>query len=359
MNHSHKPILIQGPKDLSVTWAQRIVQRYVAEASVSDVNIRSVDVGTSTRLRVEVMHDAAGVVPSRWFVKTPSLAIKPRLITALPRFLHKEVRFYRSLSRHVPLKLPRILAAESQLGQGSTLVMSDLSEHDFRPGQTADALTADQAGKVIRQLAKLHGHYWNKPDLLQSHRWLNGMSYQMENAMGTLMAYPLMQQGLRRADGLVANTLRRPALVYAANRRRYKRFLNNEAKTLVHYDCHPGNIFWTDSEPGFLDWQLVRIGEGVGDVAYFLATALEPQLRRRHEKSLLNQYVNQLAMAGVSELDEDRVFNRYRMHLAYPFEAMMITLAIGGMMQNDVNLELIKRAAAAVEDHDSFGLMMS
>jgi hypothetical protein len=74
-------------------------------------------------------------VPSQWFVKTPSLAIKPRLITALPRFLHKEVRFYRSLSRHVPLKLPRILAAESQLGQGSTLVMSDLSETIFGPGR--------------------------------------------------------------------------------------------------------------------------------------------------------------------------------------------------------------------------------
>ena len=354
MNNSNKPILIQGPKDLSVKWAQRIVQRYATDARVFDVNIRSVDVGTSTRLRVDVKHDASDTVPSRWFVKTPSLAIKPRLITALPRFLHKEVRFYRSLSRYVPLKLPRILAAESQLGHGSTLVMSDLTENDFRPGQVSDALSVDQASQVMHHLANLHGRYWNKPDLLQTHRWLNGVSYQMENAMGTLLAYPLMKQGLNRADELVSKKLRRPALAYAANRRRYKRFLNNEAKTLVHYDCHPGNIFWADNEPGFLDWQLVRMGEGIGDVAYFLATAMDPQLRRKHEKNLLNQYLNQLALAGVPELNEDRVFNRYQLHLAYPFEAMLVTLAIGDMMQSDANLELIKRATAAVEDHDSF-----
>jgi hypothetical protein len=33
---------------------------------------------------------------------------------------------------------------------------------------------------------------------------------------------------------------------------------------------------------------------------------------------------------------------------------MLVTLAIGDMMQSDANLELIKRATAAVEDHDSF-----
>jgi aminoglycoside phosphotransferase (APT) family kinase protein len=125
----------------------------------------------------------------------------------------------------------------------------------------------------------------------------------------------------------------------------------------VHYDCHPGNIFWAGAEPGFLDWQLVRIGEGIGDVAYFLATALEPQLRRKHEKSLLGQYVDQMANAGVAGLDADKLFRRYRMHLVYPFEAMVVTLAIGGMMQHDTNLELIRRTAAAVEDHDSFAMI--
>ncbi|MDD2761012.1 MAG: aminoglycoside phosphotransferase family protein [Methylomonas sp.] len=354
MRKSSSHIVVHKPNELSVQWAQRVVNRLVAGVKVSDIQLCSVDVGTSTRLRVEIEHDAPDVVPSRWFIKTPSLAFKSRLITAMPRFLHKEVSFYRSLSGNVPLKLPRILAAESRFGLGSTLVMSDLSEHDLRPGRAADALSPEQAGRVIVHLARLHGRYWNKPALLKSHRWLNGFSYQMENHMGSLLAVPLMKRGLQRADGLIAKRLHGPALRYSRNRRSIKHGLAKDVKTLVHYDCHPGNIFWDESEPGFLDWQLVRIGEGIGDVAYFLATALEPDVRRAHEKNLLNQYAEQLTIAGAERVDERLLFRRYQAHLVYPFEAMTITLAIGGMMHHESNLELIERAAAAVDDHDSF-----
>lgn len=357
MNNSSKHIVVHRPADLSVQWAQNIVDGFARNVEVSDVNVCSVDIGTSTRLRVEVEHNAPAAVPTRWFIKTPSLALKSRMITALPRFLHKEVSFYRSLSESVPLKLPRILAAESHFGRGSTLVMSDLAEHDFRPGQAADALSADQASRVIGHLAQLHGRYWNKPALLSKHRWLNGFSHQMENYMGSLLAVPLMKGGLHRAGSLIPSKLHQPALRYSANRRLVKQWLANGVKTLVHYDCHPGNIFWDDAEPGFLDWQLVRLGEGVGDVAYFLATALEPEVRRTHEKALLAQYANALADAGAAELNEQQLFRRYQAHLVYPFEAMTVTLAIGGMMHHESNLELIKRAAAAVEDHDSFAIL--
>jgi len=353
----NKPIVIHHPHELSIRWAQRIVRRFARNARVFGVKLRSVDVGTSTRLRVEVEHDALNTLPTRWFVKTPSLAFKARLITALPRFLHKEVSFYRSLSQAIPLKLPRILAAESRFGRGSTLVMSDLAENNLRPGQAADALTVLQASRVISHLAQLHAHFWNKPELLKTHSWLNGFSNQMENHMGTVVAYPFMKRGLQLSGSLVNPKLQQSALAYAANRRASRKLLGTEAKTLVHYDCHPGNIFWAEHEPGFLDWQLVRIGEGIGDVAYFLATALEPEVRRACENQLIEQYFTELEHAGVAGLDESKLFRRYQMHLVYPFEAMLITLAIGGMMGHDSNLALIRRTTAAVQDHDSFSTL--
>lgn len=172
--------------------------------------------------------------------------------------------------------------------------------------------------------------------------------------MGSLLAVPLMTRGLRRAADWIDGRLHKPATRYAANRRGVKRLLADGPQTLVHYDCHPGNLFWTATEPGFLDWQLVRMGEGLGDVAYFLATALEPDVRREHEQCLLRRYCAHLTAAGVRELDDAKVLQRYRQHLVYPFEAMVVTLAIGGMMDRESNVEMIKRAAAAVNDHDSF-----
>ena len=357
MMNFQQPILVHKPSQLSVHWAQTIVNQHTAHAQVFAVNLRSVDVGTSTRLRIEVEHDATGVLPNRWFVKTPSLAFKSRLITALPRFLHKEVSFYNEVAADIPLALPKVLAAQSRFGRGSTLVLTDLAEMNYRPGQAADALTLEQASQVIGQLAQLHGRYWHNQYLVQRHQWLSDFSHHMENTMGSLLAVPLMRRGLASANNLVPQRLHAAALYYAAKRRSLKAKLAQHAQTLVHYDCHPGNLFWTDSGPGFLDWQLVRLGDAVGDVAYFLANALQPELRRAHEKQLLNQYLQHLQALGIAELDEHDLWQRYRAHLVYPFEAMLITLAIGGMMDVDSNVALIQRTVAAVDDHDSFTVL--
>jgi hypothetical protein len=357
LNGSRNNIVVHRPNQLSRKWAELIVNRYVADAAVSAVEVQSVNIGTSTRLRLIVEHDAIGIVPSRWFVKTPSLAIKSRAITAIPRLLHKEVNFYNSLSQGSPVNLPHILAAESLFGRGTTLVMTDLDELDCRPGLSDDALSVEQARRVVEKLAGFHAHYWGNTDLLTKHRWLSGFSYNVENLMGTLLAVPLMRRGLERAGGVVPNKLYRPALHYAADRRRITNFLATGVQTLVHHDCHPGNLFWKEAEPGLLDWQLVRMGEGISDLAYFLATSLKPESRRIHEKQLLELYLATLASQGVDALDEEVYYQRYRAHLVYPFEAMIITLAIGGMMEQSNNLELIARVSAAIEDHDSYAAL--
>lgn len=51
------------------------------------------------------------------------------------------------------------------------------------------------------------------------------------------------------------------------------------------------------------------------------------------------------------------LLNRYRAHLVYPFEAMIVTLAVGGMMQMESNLEMVGRTALAIEDHDTLALL--
>ena len=164
-----------------------------------------------------------------------------------------------------------------------------------------------------------------------------------------------MRRGLRRAGSAVPAALHGPALGYARRRRQVMRFLADGPRTLVHHDVHPGNLFWQQSEPGLLDWHLVRIGEGIGDVAYFLATALTPETRRAHEARLLARYQQVLADHGVRELDAAKRCAAGTAPIScIPSRPWCVTLAVGGMMTLESTLELIRRAAAAVADHDSF-----
>ncbi|MFI3184575.1 MAG: phosphotransferase [Methylococcaceae bacterium] len=352
-------IIVSLPSDITVAWAQQVVDRHHADTIVSSVEVVAVDIGTTTRVCVFVEHDGPLTLPSRWFVKLPSLAWRARLITALPRLLHNEVRFYNELASSVPLIVPICLAAHSRYGRGSTLVLADVAQCDGIACVASDTLTLGQAVLVVEQLARSHARFWNTMHLSPKYRWLAGPVRRLENSLGTALAVPFMRRGLRLAGAFIPKALHTPAIHYARHRRAAMRFLADAPKTLVHHDCHAGNLFWNESRTrvGFLDWQLVRIGEGVGDVAYFLSTALSLETRRLHEADLLAKYAQTLAEHGVAGIDNAAMMQRYRAHLVYAFEAMVVTLAIGGMMNIDCNLELIRRTATAVDELDAFSVL--
>jgi thiamine kinase-like enzyme len=350
-------ILVRHPADLTVGWAQRVISRNLPDVIVSGVDIRSVDTGTTTRVRLEVEHDGPPDLPRQWFVKLPSLAWRARLVTALPRLLHTEVRFYNEAARGVPIAMPGVLAAQSAPGRGAILVLADVSESGAMAGQPGDVLSDAQAALVVRRLARLHARFWNKADFMQAYQWLAGPVRRLEDRLGTALAVPLMRRGLRCAGQLVPKKLHRLAVRYARQRARAMRFLSTAPLTLVHHDCHPGNLFWDGTKPGLLDWQLVRFGEGISDVAYFLATSLAPETRRNHETRLVATYVRELQDNGITGIELGDLLQRYRAHLAYPFEAMVVSLAVGGMMKLENNYELIRRTAAAVEDLDAFNAL--
>jgi hypothetical protein len=347
-------ILSLHPQHLNIAWAQKIVNQHSADTLVTDINILSVDIGTTTRVKLAVTHNGPVSLPARWFVKLPSLSWRARLITALPRLLPTEVRFYNEVSQTIPLAIPNCLAAESLPGISSTLVLADVEESQGNTGHPSDTLTVAQAALVIEELALLHSQFWGENGLKQSFPWLDGPVRRCEDRLGSTLAVPLMKHGLHRAGSLIPTQLHQDALRYAKNRRIAMRHLAKNVQTLIHHDCHPGNLFWQSGRPGLLDWQLVRMGEGISDVAYFLATALNPQTRKRHETELIAYYAQSLGMHGVTAPAVGDLMQHYCAHLVYAFEAMVVTLAVGGMMDADSNRELIRRTTAAVQDKRAF-----
>jgi len=353
----NQTILARQPKDLTVAWAQRVANQHDVNIQVSDVALVSVDIGTTTRIKINVEHNRPELLPKRWFVKLPSLAWQARLITSLPRLLHTEVRFYKEMASAMPVNIPKHIASQSRIGRGAILVLSDIKAIGAVPGNPCDALNFEQAAMVVKQLANFHARFWNKVEQTKKYQWLAGPVRRLEDALGSALAVPLMKRGLRLAGDIVPARLHDSVINYAKNRKQAMRFLSDGPQTLVHHDCHAGNLFWHRAEPGLLDWQLVRLGEGVSDIAYFLATALTPELRRLHEISLLGIYAHQLIENGVPNVDLTELLQRYRAHLIYPFEAMVLTLAVGGLMDLKSNKELISRAAIAIDDLDALSAL--
>ncbi|TFH12095.1 MAG: DUF1679 domain-containing protein [Nitrosomonadales bacterium] len=347
-------ILARHPNDLTINWAQRVVNINHPDATVLNVSIISVDIGTTTRIRVVAEHDKPEDLPQQWFIKIPSLNWKARLITALPRLLHTEVLFYNELASTIPINVPNFLAAQSKFGMDATLVLVDVAESGAILSKPSDALMVTQATSVVQQLASFHACSWNKAHSNQTYRWLASPVRCLEDRLGMVLSVPLMKRGLRLAGELIPSTLHAPTIRYARKRHQVMNFLSGSPQTLIHHDCHPGNLFWNQSQPGLLDWQLVRFGEGISDISYFLSTALEPKTRLFHEANLLAIYKQSLENKGVTHIDIENMQQRYRAHLIYPFEAMIVTLAIGGMMSLEHNYKLLSRTVAAVEDLDVF-----
>jgi hypothetical protein len=354
-------LIVNKPGHLTTNWAQNVVSQQASpelkNTKIQHLELVSVDVGTTTRVRLKVEHDGPPELPKRWFVKLPSLSWRAKTITALPRLLPTEIRFYQELAPVIPMNKPQLLAARSRLGKGSTLVINDVTEVNALPGRAGDALSAAQAHKVVEHLARCHTHFIHLVKRDPRFLWLAGPIRRLEDGLGSALAVPLMKRGLHLAGGNIPQTLHQGALDYARNRKRVMKFLSTETPTLVHHDCHPGNLFWQDDLPGFLDWQMVRLGEAISDISYFLATALDPETRRTCEIEVLRHYYEILRADRSLTCNFNTLFDRYRAHLAYPFEAMVVTLAVGGLMRLDSNLEMIRRSALAVADHETFKVL--
>jgi hypothetical protein len=337
-------------------WAAHVLRNVGPKIGVRTSDVTKMDVGTTTRMSIDVEHTGAADVPRRWFVKLPSLDWRVRAITALPGLFHNEVRFYREVIQDVPVETPRLLQG-IKTWRLAQLVLGDVREDGARTGHTGEDIGADGARACVIELAKLHSKFWQHNDFRDRLAWMRNDARRREDRLSEWLAAPLMRRALKLASGACPELLVKGALEFSRSRRRFMQALHAGPRTLVHHDCHAGNLYWSDGRPGLLDWQLARAGEGIGDVAYLLATSLQPEDRRTHERELVELYGSELKASGVHGIESAQLWSRYQLHLVYPLEAMLMTRAMGGLMPVDINDTSISRAANAVAEHDSFKLL--
>ena len=82
--------------------------------------------------------------------------------------------------------------------------------------------------------------------------------------------------------------------------------------TVVHGDFRLDNLMFGGERVTVLDWQTVRLGPSMSDVAYFIGSALQPEDRRANEEALVREYHAALIATGGS-IDWDDCWRGYRL----------------------------------------------
>jgi phosphotransferase family enzyme len=331
---------------LSPGWLTAVLRARAPEVRVAgtEVTQRLETVATKVRFRVGYATDGDRL--------PPALCAKGYFNPDMQgRSAPTEAIFYRDLAPELDeVRLPWCVhtGVDETTGHG-LILMEDLVEAGATFLDPLSAYRPEQAAATLDQLAALHAATWQRPEAD-----LPAVLAPKLARLAGILEPPQLQAQLD--DGRAAEV---PADVRRADRvlgavHALAGLGPDHPRCVVHGDVHTGNLFLlADGRPGLVDWQVVQRGVWALDVAYHLATVLDPDDRARSERDLLDHYLDRLAARGVTPPGRDDAWWLYRAHLPYG----LFLWAITRMVDRPIVEHLTHRLGRAVADHGSLGML--
>jgi hypothetical protein len=319
---------------------------------VSAVTVLDGASGTSTRARLALTGTGA---PASVFVKMSAGSAGIRMLGELAGLGETEAMFYRHLAPELGTGLPASHGAAFDPLTGRYLVV--LEDMTLTPCQFPDTLhplDPDQMAQLIETFARLHATFWRRlPETSGGggqFGWLMAPSQDPANPVTPLV----MKMSARR---LAKRTAVGEGRFLWENFQAITEVIDGGPHTVLHGDAHPGNTFFRNGAAGLLDWQVVRRGHPARDLAYTMVLGMPTEQRRATQGDLLDTYRKALAAAGGPQFDAEELFTRYRQAVVHPYISALTTAGLGGMQDDDVALEGLRRAVAALDDLDTVGAL--
>jgi len=319
--------------DVDAGWLTSILATGAPGARVLDVEDRGGTSGTTDRRRLALTWNDAGVAAL-------GMAIN-------------EVKFYEQVRPALGDVAPRAHYARAGHGARFVLVLDDLLQQGARPITPGDDCTLEHARGVIDALARLHAAYWRSPRLAADLAWATPMTGRRGFALLANQFRRVRRKFLAQADARnVGPRARRMLQLLAGNDIALYRSWSAGPQTLVHGDCHLGNTYaLPDGRAGLLDWQVVFSTRGVREISYFVTGALDRDLRRAHERELIQRYLDGLTRAGVPDPPSfEQAWEDYRFFVHDAWDSVALTILWSGLHPPEVLAVGYERASAAVDD---------
>ncbi len=361
--------LPRNPTDLTSEWLTSALRETgtIKEAQVTSFELDpdiAAGAGFMGQLaRVELGYDRAEAgAPTSLIAKFPTYAPENRAIADMFRMYETETRFYEEIAPDVELRTPRrYYSARAADSTDFILLMEDLAP--AKVGDQVAGCPAEHAELAVRELAKFHATWWENPKLSKlDWVWAFNNPIRVGGAQASYAGAwePFKKTWSKQvpADVLAMGErfqARIPALV--------DRFVEHPV-TISHGDYRLDNLFFATPEGGdplaVVDWQIISLGKGMFDVAYFVAGAVPAEERRVIEMDLLRMYHGILVERGVKGYDFDQLLLDYRLGALFCWQyAVVILGTLDAANERGLALftDVLRRFVSAIVDLKAIELM--
>jgi hypothetical protein len=309
-----EPATIPTPADVDAQWlTERLRTGGYPDTEVQSftaTRIGTGQIGQCIRYELE-LSGTDPEAPRRLVGKFPSDDALSRDTGVALRNYYREVQFYRTLAAALPIATPRCYHADIA-GEGPEFV---LLLEDLYPAVQGDQLAGCSptvARSAVLELVGLQAPTWCDARLKQ-HDWL----HQEAPRNGLQELYGQMLPGFVDRYGPALSADEVEILSRVASAPACPLFAPLATPfCLEHVDYRLDNMLIDErTEPPRLtvvDWQSVKVGQPLNDVAYCLGGGLVPDQRRPVEQDIVRDYHRALVESGVAGFDWQSCWDAYR-----------------------------------------------
>ncbi|AMK19949.1 hypothetical protein K663_17941 [Sphingobium sp. MI1205] len=346
-------------EEISDEWLTRIVCGDVEGARVVGHRLGDADDGTSTRRRIFLDYNEAGMqaaLPRSVFCKS-SFRLANRYSVGFCGGVEAEVEFYNRVEPQLDIETPKPVWAKVNPDTYNSFIML----HDLDPETEfctlESKLTEEHWRGQLSLLASIHGRFWKSEDrdaiLGGLQTWPQYFDKVIELGFEQLCAKGFdAAKAVIPADVVALEDKVWPATIAAIDRQR------SLPHTLIHADVHLRNWYITPTgHMGINDWQCATRGHWGRDLAYTLSTAMPIEVRREQGEAFTRHYLDQLSRNGGPDVSYEEALEHIRHELLPALAWWTVTMYPGDdlpdMQPMDHTLEMIKRITAAISDYRS------
>ena len=259
-----------------------------------------------------------------------------------------EARFYEEVGPWLPVRTPGVWQAAHDLEtDGYIMVFDDLSAVGATQPTQEEADALDFASQVMEAFARFHASMYGSdrvgPAALQ---WIGERTHNYGSPEGDA----ILRMGIQAFGDQMPPVFHEMAEPRTSPRAGAQRVLFEGTQTLIHGDCHIGNMLRDADGPILLDWAMVGAGPGLRDVAYFIGNSIPHEVRQHHEQDLLRTYLAALAANGV-EMASRRCMGHLRLQIITGWIAASMTASMGDTLQPlEIGMRATERSNKALEE---------